>query len=266
MDSASRIFGRILLSLGAMAPIACAQYPAEALPATKSTIQSSDWTGYYQIALTPKALGDFKPIHPNLDRVIGDYLQPWAKLKLAATNGVADDVGQVCLPDGLFRYPGFAGTFLWLATPDKVVLVYGQINTAGVQRIYLDRHQHPRNLLPTWNGDSIGHWEGDTLFVDTTGFNGESWLVSSMAPHTEEAHLTQRIRRVKNGSNDGAYIEILYTLEDRGALTSALQYSRYYRRTANAMAENICAEDAATWKEFRNKALRPLVEKSKQVQ
>src|ERR1019366_3114187 len=128
------------------ARFAWAQYPAEALPATKSSIQSSDWTGYYQIALTPKALGDFKPINPNLDRVIGDYLQPWAKLKLAATNGVADDVGQVCLPDGLFRYPGFAGTFLWLATPDKVVIVYGQINTAGVQRIYFIHSQHPRNL------------------------------------------------------------------------------------------------------------------------
>ena len=238
-----------------------AQYPAEALPATKSVLQSSDWTGYYQLAQTPKALGDLKPIHPNLDQVIGDYLQPWAKLKRGAINGVAEDVGQVCLPDGLFRYPGFAGTFLWLVTPDKVVIVYGQINTAGVQRIYLNRATHPRNLLPTWNGDSIGHWDGDTLFVDTKGFNGESWLVSSMAPHTEEAHMTQRIRRVK----DGAYIEILYTVEDRAALTSAYQYSRYYRKTANAMAENICAEDAATWKEFRNKALRPLVEKAKEV-
>src|ERR1019366_2375479 len=112
VGSAAKKCSAVLFCVMFAARFAWAQYPAEALPATKSSIQSSDWTGYYQIALTPKALGDLKPIHPNLDRVIGDYLQPWAKLKLAATNGVADDVGQVCLPDGLFRYPGFAGTFL----------------------------------------------------------------------------------------------------------------------------------------------------------
>jgi len=235
--------------------------PMDALPAAKTGVQSSDWTGFYQIALTPKALGDLKPIHPKLDEVVAAHLQPWAKLKLTATDGIADDTGQVCLPDGLFRYPGFAGSFLWLATPEKVVLVYGQINTAGVQRIYLNRKEHPRNLLPTWNGDSIGHWEGDTLYVDTTGFSDKSWLESSMSPHTEEAHLMQRIRRVK----DGDYIEILYTVEDRQALTSAYQYSRYYRKAGNAMGEYICAEDPQTWKDFKNRALKPHLERAREV-
>jgi len=56
-------------------------------------------------------------------------------------------------------------------------MVYGpqQIVTTGVERIYLNRTRH-RESTPTWNGDSIGHWEGDTLVVDTIGFNSKSWL------------------------------------------------------------------------------------------
>ena len=72
-----------------------------------------------------------------------------------------DDTGQLCQPTGVFRNPPFAGSFLWLPGPDKVVIVYGALNTAGVQRVYLDR-PHPRNLLPTWNGHSIGRLLGYT--------------------------------------------------------------------------------------------------------
>src|SRR5262249_43831999 len=116
------------------------------------------------------------------------HLQPWAKARMEATDGVADDTGQVCLPDGIFRYPRMAGRFLWLQERGRIVMVFGLVNTAGVRRIYLDR-PHPKNPLPTWNGHSTGRWEEDTFAIDTVGFNDKSWLFGGMEPHTEEAHL-----------------------------------------------------------------------------
>ena len=119
------------------------------------------------------------------------------------------------------------------------------INTAGVRRIYLDR-PHPKNPIPSWNGHSVGRWEGDTLIVDTVGFNDKSWLFGGMEPHTEEAHLMERIRRPGNG----AFMEIAITVEDREALTSAYTYSRYYKKQPDTaeMAESVCNEDPETWK------------------
>jgi len=203
-------------------------------------------------------------INPNFNKMVSDHLQPWAKLKMQATNGSADDTGAVCLPSGILRGSGmpFSGNFLFLPHGDKIVMVMFQNSTSGVRRIYLNR-EHPKNLLPTWNGHSIGHWEGDTLVVDTIGFNDRSWLSSEMAPHTEETHLTERIRQVQH--NGSTYIEIVSTVEDRLALTSAYQYSRYYKKQTREMPVAICADDIQLWKEWRNNALKKLNEQAQEV-
>jgi hypothetical protein len=181
---------------------------------------------------------------------------------MEATDGVADDTGQVCLPDGIFRYPSMAGRFQLLQTRDRIVMVFGDINTAGVRRIYLNR-PHPKNPIPSWNGDSIGRWDGDTLVVDTTGFNDKSWLFGGMEPHTEEAHLIERIRRVANGT----LLEINITVEDQHALTTAYTYNRYYKKQPDAaeMPEDVCNEDADTWKHWRNEALQKQLDRSRIV-
>jgi hypothetical protein len=222
--------------------------------------QSRDWTGYYTLATGREVPAPFKSINENLHDVIVAHLQPWAKLKMEATDGIADDTGQLCQLTGVFRNPPFAGSFLWLPGPDKIVIVYGALNTAGVQRVYLDR-PHPKTLLPTWNGHSIGRWEGDTLVVDTIGFNDKSWLQPTMEPHTEEARLTQRIRQVANGT----FIEIQYTVEDWKALTSAYTYTRYYKRVGEFMRETVCNDDLDIWRDFRNAKRKPLIERSREV-
>jgi len=242
-----------LLALWALSGSARAQSQTTARPT------APDWTGFYTLA-TGRALEGLQPLNPNLPEVILAHLQPWARAKMEATDGVAEDTGQLCQPTGVFRNPPFAGNFLWLPGRDKVVIVYGAINTAGIQRIYLNR-KHPRNLLPTWNGHSIGHWEGDTLVVDTIGFNDKSWLQPTMEPHTEEAHLMQRIRQVRNG----AFIEIHYTVEDRKALTSAYSYSRYYRKAGMSMQENVCNEGLEDWREYKRKALQPYLDRAREV-
>jgi hypothetical protein len=215
-----------------------------------------DWTGYYSLAnnrdLANTGLKQDAP-GEALNDLINPHLQPWAKARMEATDGVADDTGGVCQPDGVFRYPSMAGRFLWLQQPDRIVMVFGIVNTAGVRRIFLGQ-PHPKNLTPTWNGHSTGRWEGETLLVDTIGFNDKSWLFGGMQPHTEEAHLMERVRRVANG----AFMEINITVEDRHALTSPYSFNRYYKRQPDKaeMPENVCNEDPVTWKEFRNQALK----------
>jgi len=181
---------------------------------------------------------------------------------MEATDGIADDTGQVCLPDGIFRYPSMAGRFVWLEERGRIVMVFQNVNTAGVRRIYLDQ-PHPKNPVPSWNGHSIGRWDGDTLLVDTIGFNDKSWLFGGMEPHTEEAHLMERMRRVGNG----AFLNINITVEDRHALTSAYTYNRYYKRQPETaeMPEDVCNEDPVTWKQYRNQALKKEHERAKVV-
>jgi hypothetical protein len=243
-------------------PLALTAFLTLCAPCFASDAPHPDWTGYYFIVLG-KELGDLKPISPNLDDVVIAHLQPWARAKMEATDGIADDTGGVCQPDGPFRFPvAVVSSFLWLSTPEKILIVYGpqQINTAGVERIYLNRKQHPKNLLPTWDGDSIGHWEGDTLVVDTVGFNDKSWLQPKMEPHSEETHRIMRIRRLPNG-----WIENQTTIEDRVALTSAYTYRRFYKKISEDAPEDICNDDLQDWKYWRNKALKPQLERSRVV-
>jgi hypothetical protein len=246
----------VLLVLGIESDVARAQPGRET---------HSDWTGYYTLAnrnnLTGTGLKQDAP-GEQLNNLIIPHLQPWAKARMEATDGVADDTGQVCLPDGIFRYPSMAGRFRWLEERGRIVMVFESINTAGVRRIYLDR-PHPENPIPSWNGHSVGRWEGDTLMVDTVGFNDKSWLFGGMEPHTEEAHLIERIRRPGNG----AFMEITTTVEDRHALTSAYSYNRYYMKQPDTaeMPEDVCNEDPETWKHYRDEALKKQLYRSRQV-
>jgi len=251
----SRIFV-VLLALGIESNLARSQ------PAPETHL---DWTGYYTLATRAELAGTgFKQDAPGemLNNLIISHLQPWAKARMEATDGIADDTGQACLPDGIFRYPSMAGRFLWLQERGRIVVVFQNINTAGVRRIYLDS-RHPKTPIPSWNGHSVGRWEGDTLIVDTVGFNDKSWLFGGMQPHTEEAHMIERIRRPGNG----AFMEIAITVEDREALTSAYTYNRYYKKQPDMaeMAEDVCNEDPVTWKQFRNEALKKQLDRSRQV-
>jgi hypothetical protein len=209
-------------------------------------------------------LAGLNVVSPDLNKTVVAHLQPWAKFKMEATNGEADDTGAVCMAAGILRAPGtpFSSAFSVLPSRDKVILAYWEINTSRVRRIYLNR-PHPKDLLPTWDGDSIGHWEGDTLVVDTIGFNDKSWLSGNMAPHTEETHLIERMRQIEHYGN--TYIEVVGTVEDRKALSSAYTYTRYYKKQKIEMDVHVCAEDLTLWKYWRDAALQKEYERAREV-
>ena len=213
-----------------------------------------DWAGYYAIAQA-KSLQGFTPVNQQLDPVVMAHLQSWALEKIKETNGVADDMGAICNLAGIFRHPSTIGAFYWLPVPGKIVMAFTrELETAGIRRIYL-ADQHPKNLPATYLGHSIGKWDGDTLVVDTIGFNDKTWLYSGLEPHTEELHVVERMRLVDNGT----LLEISTTVEDRKALTSPYTYSRYYRKTNEEHHEEICNGDPGEqelWLGFNKSALK----------
>jgi hypothetical protein len=222
-----------------------AQTPADAPHAA--------WAGYYRMARGADLAG-YIPQNLDLDPVIVQHLQPWALMKMEETNGVADDTGAICQIDGIFRVPTTIGSFLWLPTKNEIVVAFAALSTAGVRRIYLNR-PHLKGPHSTWTGDSIGHWDGETLLVDTNGFNDKSWLMSGMEPHTEELHVVERIRLV----DDGKLMEIGTVVDDRKALTSPYTYSRYYRKVDEQMPVLICngyPGEQDLWLGFQRHALK----------
>lgn len=90
----------------------------------------------------------------------------------------------------------------------RTVLVQLMEDVTAAHEVFLDGRAHPNDLEPTWRGHSTGTWDGDTLVIDTIGFNDKSWLFF-LVPHTEMLHVTQRLRRLDLG-----HLEIQTTYED----------------------------------------------------
>jgi hypothetical protein len=101
----------------------------------------------------------------------------------------------------------------FLQQPNLFVILF-EGNIHSYRQIFLDRKEHPKELNPSWYGDSIGRWDGDTLVVDTVGFNDRTWFDFAGHPHTEQLHTIERFRRMDLGM-----IEYNVTIEDPGAYT-----------------------------------------------
>src|SRR5437879_1642995 len=129
-----------------------------------------------QLAKVPDISGvwlveKFEPrLFPNGDAPF----TPWAAAKFKATNLQTNDPNLACLPLGLPRFmisvPYPMEVF---QVPTRVIII--QEGPQTMRQIHMNRRQ-PKDLDPTYSGDSIGKWEGDTLVVDTIGFNDKTWL------------------------------------------------------------------------------------------
>ena len=126
-------------------------------------------------------------------------MTPWAEAKYKAAKpvhtggykGASDDTTLNCFPAGVPRIYLFNFPSEIFQVPGRVLIVYEFGHY--IRQIYTDGRQHPKDLNPTWMGDSIGKWEGDALVVDTTGFNDKTWL-DQVTP-IRNCHLIERIRK-----------------------------------------------------------------------
>ncbi len=145
--------------------------------------------------------------------------QPWAKALFQyrqATN-TKDDPHARCVPDG--------GIHFWQLTNGVEIIQQPELNRiimiAGHNHVWKVVHMEPGRVHPSpdvitygYLGDAIGHWESDTLVIDTVGFNEKFWFQRGGLPHTSEMHLIERLTRVDHDT-----LKYEATLDDPGAYT-----------------------------------------------
>ena len=121
--------------------------------------------------------------------------------------------GSGCLPSGLGRMMTGGGPPLEIMQNQRQVVVYKE--NGGLHRIHLDRDHLPADeIYPTFYGDAVGRWEGDTLVVDTIGLGAQPYIDARAVYSNDSAHIVERFRRV-----DTDTLEVQVTITDPKALT-----------------------------------------------
>ena len=149
------------------------------------------------------------------------------------------DPSKMCQPVGPFRMIAAKETKIELVpVSSMIVMLFEDLSHGMMRTIYLKRGHKPKTE-PTWLGDSVGRWEGNTLVVDTIGFNDQTWLNDGGAQHSEALHLVERIRPVLAGQ----YLEYKVTAEDPKTLAKPYSYTRYYKKLDSEIMDAPCEDE-----------------------
>jgi hypothetical protein len=280
MFASCRLNAGLLCAVVSVLPLIGADAaPAPAIPDFSNNGQS--WSGY--VARIPpteehaRTFNDFSspasgpgpitddPLHPyvnnEVSRVTGKQpsfrvanidnpnLKPWVvdelkKANARAQSGAAAYTREArCWDTGVPAFHLNPGEMYIVQTPKQVLLFLA----GRVRRIYLNV-PHSRNLKPSWYGESVGYYEnGDTLVVDTIGFNDKTFVDSYRTPHTAQLHVTERFKLI----NSGDTLEVSFKVEDPGAFNAPWTGTRNRALVKRGpIEENICAEDTANFFNF----------------
>src|SRR5262245_60814521 len=166
-----------------------------------------DLTGLWQMLSADIAVGNVALRKPG-DLRPAD-IQPWAQalVQQRAENFGIENPRYQCLPDGP-NYSASNGFKRILQTPAMIVVLQEDLT---YRQIHMDGRALETDPNPSWMGYSVGHWEGDTLVVETNGYNDRTWLIQGY-PHTEALRMTERFRRT-----DFGHLETAVTFADRKA-------------------------------------------------
>jgi hypothetical protein len=154
------------------------------------------------------------------------------------THDAANDPAKFCQAIGPFRMLARAGNaFEILPTGQGAVMVF-ESTALGNKRDIIFGRDHLQDFEPNWLGDSIGRFEGDTLIVDTIGFNHRTWLNAAAAQHSPRLRMVERYRLVPKVN----VLELKVTIEDPVMLKQPYTYTRYYQQSAE-LGEDFCVAD-----------------------
>jgi hypothetical protein len=202
---------------GAWGVIGCCTFPGKEFAV--DTKNPSAGNGGFTYGELPGSYFTGAPYKPEYQKIYD------ARVALAREQfKVYDPMGSCMVPHGMPRILGGGpGPTEFLVTPEQTTIIWDYMNE--MRRIYTDGRPHPTAAAypPTVMGHSIGHWEGDTLVVDTIHMMNGIYDRSG-APHSDQLHLTERIRRIP-----GNQIEFDITLEDPVMFTQPWKLKRYYR-------------------------------------
>src|SRR5277367_5914636 len=183
-----------------------------------------------------------QPTYFVADLTSATILKPWVVERMKKDNAevlagkFAFTPHSFCMPAGVpgFHLYGFQPLY-FVQAPKEVVMIYS--NDQQVRRVYLDV-PHSANPKPSWYGESVGYYEGDTLVVDTIGLNAKTFVDNYRTPHTEKLQVIERWRIV----DDGKAMEATVTVDDPDTYYQPWSGTRRYRRVNQQYAEDICAE------------------------
>jgi hypothetical protein len=205
-------------------------------PAPRARDGKSDLSGVWNggpknIKYFGNLAADFKP---------GELpIQPWAQAltKQRMTRaGAGERPSTHCLPGGILMadaHPALPAKIV--QKTDLVVILY---EAYPFRQIFLDGRTVSNEANPTWMGYSVGHWDGDTLVVDTSGFNGKTWLDVMGHPSTEGLHLTERFRR-----RDFGHLDLQLTIDDPEAYAKPWSVTESWEISlGDELIEYVCNE------------------------
>jgi len=171
-------------------------------------------------------------------------LKPWVKEHMKKDNDevlagkIAFTARSSCMPAGVPGFMAYGGPtpLYFVQTPKEVWMIFE--GDHQVRRVYLDV-PHSENPKLSWYGESVGHYEGDTLVIDTIGQNSKTVVDPYRTPHTERLHVVERWKMI----DDGKAMEATFTVEDPDTFYEPWSGTRRYRRVQQQMAEDVCAEN-----------------------
>jgi len=170
-------------------------------------------------------------------------IKPWAKEVMKQENNKALSGGMPysarasCMPSGV---PAFMMAAVepihFMQTPQQVTMIFS--GDAQIRRIYLDV-PHSADLKPSWYGESVGRYEGDTLVVDTIGLNDKTFIDNYRTPHTAKLHVVERYKLI----DDGKTLQVTFRVEDPDTFYHPWSAIGKLRRVQMPMHEEACAEN-----------------------
>ena len=168
--------------------------------------------------------------------------QPWARAlwDYRRTRDDRDSPHARCKPSAGPRQIGTAYGFELVDLPAlKQVMIFDIGGPQTFRTIHMDRTEHPKNLQPSYYGHSIGHWEGDTLVVDSVGFNEKHWIDALGLVHTDLYHQIERFTRL-----DSNTLKYEVTVDDPGAYTKPWTAGFHLRWNDGAeLFEYVCQQN-----------------------
>jgi hypothetical protein len=192
----------------------------------------------------PDLSGNWAPnaIRQNVDLIgsgVEVPMQDWALAvyKRHKESLSKEDPEARCLPPGVPRMSTTPYPWTIVQTPKLIVIVY-EGGAHIWRKIFTDGRPHDPNVVETWLGDSIGHWEADTMVVDTVGQNDKTWIDQSGIPHSSEMRVVERFRRP-----DLAHLEIEHTIEDPKTFTKPWKFTTHPTLLNGELIEYICQEN-----------------------
>jgi hypothetical protein len=229
--------------------ISWAQAARQTAPGTPGKTQAdsaADLVGVWGMRVTPAMrsyyLYAFNPTEPPMT-AWGEAKFKAAKASFGAravpVEQTNDPVYQGCFPPGVPRAYLHPFPIQFVNVPGREVIMLYEYDHL-VRHIYTDGRPHDTSAGPTWMGDSIGTWDGNTLVVDTIGFNDKTWLDRLGHPHSEDLHVIERMRRMDQGT-----MQIDMTFEDPKAYTKpwGVQYIYEQKPADWKILELMCEEN-----------------------